>query len=1001
MILKRKISCLIVLALIMSTLSQVLLWNNVLADDTIYYSQDFGSVEGVAPAGWTIPNNSSYIKFNSSDKSPAGAMESVSGVALNAVASGYGNRSAYFNISSDILAQENMQYVSIDFDFYMQGGVNTCNIFTLGSNQSDSYTDLSNTFFALGNGDGVGARNTLRYYNYNTDSWVSISDANDKWLSVQIFVDITNKKMGFHLKRSDGSDAGTYGPFSFNDSFTSTNSILNRIVMSGFRTNGGSVSLNTWVDNFKIHSMNEDDIRFISYNGLTPLGEINSDFSFVDYNNESVLKVINSSPIDDISSDVDLVRVIDTDFMITALPTSGYLSILNFDNSAKGGVMIDKKGRLVNQYSGSSYINMLENKEKISINQWYNIKGYVYLTTSTEKAYYTFVITGDFGNGSTTREYVYETRNSNSFTKLNLYIGGILENSSCSGYTLFKNMSLSAVERPNIQFVYNSNGNVLVNNTVITNGTIYQNTVPKFVQFMPNDDYDLNSITSNTDNIYDKISINILTGGYNYNIPLKDEDIIINITFGEFNDSIITTTQINEPYSVDPTQPWETRKYASEARTLEIKDAKMAYRLYKPVGYNENPNQTYPLVVSLRALGDDNTGFDNTPYTAGHIEDILTAGDNAYNFPCFILSPQCYNEQWLADNYTNIAMVLDIIDRLTDEFNIDTDRIYIGGLSGGAQATWIALNIRPNFFAGAFIMSGTALDTSYANRYVNTPIWTFYAADDSAQRVPSTNRAMVEAVNNLGGNIISTEYNNGGHIISWQSGLRSPLFKWLFLQKKGNTITDSYVNRLINDYNNSIGTELNFGFSLGQDINNDNCNIQETELGDIITDAMRDCTDADIAFINSGDLGSSISSGQVQEEDILNAIPSNLNVSVIELTGADILTLLTNSLTYYPVPDGRFLQMSGLEVDFDSSLIPSQRIQSVLVNGVELDTEKTYMVAITSHLLSNNLNNTYNGDFTVLDEYYQTIAQMFVSYTNSNQNNVFNNLGNRINNTEN
>ena len=999
MILKRKISCLIVLALIMSTLSQVLLWNNVLADDTIYYSQDFGSVEGVAPAGWTIPNNSSYIKFNSSDKSPAGAMESVSGVALNAVASGYGNRSAYVNISSDILAQENMQYVTIDFDFYMQGGVNTCNIFTLGSNQSDSYTDLSNTFFALGNGDGVGARNTLRYYNYNTDSWVSISDANDKWLSVQIFVDITNKKMGFHLKRSDGSDAGTYGPFSFNDSFTSTNSILNRIVMSGFRTNGGSVSLNTWVDNFKIHSMNEDDIRFISYNGLTPLGEINSDFSFVDYNNESVLKVINSSPIDDISSDVDLVRVIDTDFMITALPTSGYLSILNFDNSSKGGVMIDKKGRLVNQYSGSSYINMLENKEKISINQWYNIKGYVYLTTSTEKAYYTFVITGDFGNGSTTREYVYETRNSNSFTKLNLYIGGILENSSCSGYTLFKNMSLSAVERPNIQFVYNSNGNVLVNNTVITNGTIYKNTVPKFVQFMPNDDYDLNSITSNTDNIYDKISINILTGGYNYNIPLKDEDIIINITFGEFNDSIITTTQINEPYSVDPTQPWETRKYASEARTLEIKDAKMAYRLYKPVGYNENPNQTYPLVVSLRALGDDNTGFDNTPYTAGHMEDILTAGDNAYDFPCFILSPQCYNEQWLADNYTNIARVLDIIDRLTDEFNIDTDRIYIGGLSGGAQATWIALNIRPNFFAGAFIMSGTALDTSYANRYVNTPIWTFYAADDSAQRVPSTNRAMVEAVNNLGGNIISTEYNNGGHIISWQSGLRSPLFKWLFLQKKGNTITDSYVNRLINDYNNSIGTELNFGFSLGQDINNDNCNIQETELGDIITDAMRDCTDADIAFINSGDLGSSISSGQVQEEDILNAIPSNLNVSVIELTGADILTLLTNSLTYYPVPDGRFLQMSGLEVDFDSSLIPSQRIQSVLVNGVELDTEKTYTVAITSHLLSNNLNNTYNGDFTVLDEYYQTIAQMFVSYTNSNQNNVFNNLGNRINNT--
>lgn len=996
------ISIFIVITLFFTTITGVTSAEGLYTNEQIVYSQDFGEDLLVAPEGWTIPNGINNLKFNMYSNIPAGAPDSVRGIAVNAIASGPGNRPAYVDINPDIIMTDWVQdYEVFDFDFYMTGGVNTCNIFTLGNNQVDSCTDLSNTFFALGNGDGVGARNTLRYYNYDTDSWVSIPDVNEKWLKVKVYADFVNKKMAFDLKDAEGVNLGTFGPFSFSSKFTNVEPFLNRMVMSAFRTNGGSVTLNTWIDNFTISTMDTDHINFLNYDGIIPQGVLGTDYVIESVDGKNVLKTISRASVQDSSTDVNMLRVIDTDFMLTQLPTTGYQSIFSFDNDVNGNVMVDISGKLVSQFQAGIYNSVVPTGKKIDPNQWYNIKAYVFLTTPTETAYYTLVVTGNFGDGIETVEQTFEARNSDRFKKLNLQIGGLPSGSASNGNVFFYNTSLSVKPRPDIKILYGENGNVTMDENEVINGYTCENTVPKSIRIVPKEGYDVDKVMLNNKDVTSDISIDLTNGYYTYTVELKGEDTTISITYKELEENLFTTTQEDEPYSLDPSQSWDIRKYASEARTLQInrtKPIKQAYRLYKPVEYDLNSEQKYPLVVSLRAHGEGNTGFDNEPYTAGHVEDVLTSGQNALDFPCFILSPQCYDEYWASNNNSNIEMMLIITRMLIEEFeNIDPNRIYIGGISDGAGATWQATALEPDLFAAAFIMSGTAPSTEYANLYVNTPIWTFYALDEGAQRVPITNIAMEDAVNQMGGNIISTRYATGGHIIAWTEGMNSPLFQWLFSKEKGNYETNQYVDRIISDYNSSLNSDLNIGYSIESEINNDNCKIQETMLGNIVADAMKEYTGADIALMSSSDLGESINAGVVSEENILNALPVKLTTSVVELKGSDILKLLTNSLSYYPVEDGRFLQVSGLTITFNPELRPSQRISSVLVNGEQIDSEKTYRVATTNHLISNKLNYTYSGDISVVEKYYRTVAQMFVSYLNKYNYNTLDVQAGRIN----
>ncbi len=142
------------------------------------------------------------------------------------------------------------------------------------------------------------------------------------------------------------------------------------------------------------------------------------------------------------------------------------------------------------------------------------------------------------------------------------------------------------------------------------------------------------------------------------------------------------------------------RSYQDSATGKTVK-----YNLYIPK--NHNPNKSYPLVLFMHDAG----------VTGSNVLSTLIQGNGATTWatpefqakhPAFVLAPQ-YDEI-IADDNSNSSLYLDatinLIDNLDKEFNIDNNRLYATGQSGGAMTT-IAMNIKhPELFAASWVVAG-------------------------------------------------------------------------------------------------------------------------------------------------------------------------------------------------------------------------------------------------------------------------------------------------------
>ncbi len=124
-----------------------------------------------------------------------------------------------------------------------------------------------------------------------------------------------------------------------------------------------------------------------------------------------------------------------------------------------------------------------------------------------------------------------------------------------------------------------------------------------------------------------------------------------------------------------------------------------------------------------------------------------------------------------------------------------------------------------------------------------------------------------------------------------------------------------------------------------------NVRTRETNLGDLIADMMRQAGQADIALTNGGGIRASIDKGPVAVGEIFTALPFDNTLVVLEVSGADIKAALERSVSAYPKELGAFLQVSGLEFEFDPSRAAGERVTAVTVAGAPLDPKRFYRVA--------------------------------------------------------
>jgi 5'-nucleotidase/UDP-sugar diphosphatase len=137
------------------------------------------------------------------------------------------------------------------------------------------------------------------------------------------------------------------------------------------------------------------------------------------------------------------------------------------------------------------------------------------------------------------------------------------------------------------------------------------------------------------------------------------------------------------------------------------------------------------------------------------------------------------------------------------------------------------------------------------------------------------------------------------------------------------------------------------------DSRNATIRTREAAIGNLFADAMRISMKADAAVINGGGIrsGKVYAPGSViTRKDILAELPFNNRVVVVEITGAELRRAMENGLRQVPVAAGRFPQVSGIKLVFDTKAPMGSRVISMEVAGKPLEPAKVYRVAILDFL---------------------------------------------------
>lgn len=131
---------------------------------------------------------------------------------------------------------------------------------------------------------------------------------------------------------------------------------------------------------------------------------------------------------------------------------------------------------------------------------------------------------------------------------------------------------------------------------------------------------------------------------------------------------------------------------------------------------------------------------------------------------------------------------------------------------------------------------------------------------------------------------------------------------------------------------------------------------QETNYGNFVADAVRDASGAQIAIVHAMAFRAEepIDKGVVDEPAIRRTMASpSSSIIILQLTPAKLHAVMTRALSRSPYPNAAFLQISGMQVVFDSAQPAATRVTSIIVAGHTLDladTKTTFRVAMPREL---------------------------------------------------
>jgi 5'-nucleotidase len=125
----------------------------------------------------------------------------------------------------------------------------------------------------------------------------------------------------------------------------------------------------------------------------------------------------------------------------------------------------------------------------------------------------------------------------------------------------------------------------------------------------------------------------------------------------------------------------------------------------------------------------------------------------------------------------------------------------------------------------------------------------------------------------------------------------------------------------------------------------------ESVIGDLVADAQRSATHADVALMNPGGLRSDLNAGPVTFGDLLTLHPFGNHLVTLEMTGQQLISVLEQQWPSAGSASPRILKTSGVRYSWDASKPAGAHVQAACdASGAPLDTQRHYRVTVNDFL---------------------------------------------------
>jgi len=210
------------------------------------------------------------------------------------------------------------------------------------------------------------------------------------------------------------------------------------------------------------------------------------------------------------------------------------------------------------------------------------------------------------------------------------------------------------------------------------------------------------------------------------------------------------------------------------------------YLLFLPRDYAAKRTERWPLILFLHGAGERGTNVWRA--------DIH--GPNKYiaahpDFPFILLTPLCpSNQVWSGE------ILSGLLDEAVKKYSVDTNRVYLTGLSLGGFGVWEMALAWPERFAAVIPIAGGGNDLpillagdGYASRenveaLKSLAFWAFHGAKDTVV-APDESERMIAGLKRLGvAEVKITIYPDATHN-SWERTYNNPeVYDWLLQHRR-------------------------------------------------------------------------------------------------------------------------------------------------------------------------------------------------------------------------